>query len=184
MSEYEAGSSGPAIDRHGNPVIDPTKNVLDLVAAAIQRQDDLRGLESAHIREVLDLRGQHTREMREAEAERLDAIRANDAAAAQRTADVLATQVTTLAAQTASDLKLIQTAIDSLRQAQYQTQGEKAQTSESRSANTYIVAILGTIGTVLIIGLMATTLYFSMRQRPSSNSTVVCNAIYHPPPCP
>lgn len=33
---------GMGVDREGEPVIDPTKNVLDLVAAAIQRQDDLR----------------------------------------------------------------------------------------------------------------------------------------------
>jgi hypothetical protein len=37
-----AGSGGPSVDAHGDAVIDPTRNVLDLVAAAIQRQDDLR----------------------------------------------------------------------------------------------------------------------------------------------
>jgi hypothetical protein len=34
--------AGLATDSHGNPVVDPTRNVLDLVAAAIRRQDDLR----------------------------------------------------------------------------------------------------------------------------------------------
>jgi hypothetical protein len=38
---------GLATDSQGNPVVDPTKNVLDLVAAAIQRQDDLRAVEAA-----------------------------------------------------------------------------------------------------------------------------------------
>lgn len=33
---------GLAVDSHGDPVVDPTQNVLDLVAAAITRQDDLR----------------------------------------------------------------------------------------------------------------------------------------------
>lgn len=33
---------GEGVDKHGNPVVDPTRNVLDLVKAAIQRQDDLR----------------------------------------------------------------------------------------------------------------------------------------------
>src|SRR5580765_3501320 len=41
--------TGLATDALGNPVIDPTKNVLDLVAAAIQRQDDLRHAESTAI---------------------------------------------------------------------------------------------------------------------------------------
>ena len=35
-------SGGPAVDRGGDPVVDPTKNVLDLVQAAIKRIDDLR----------------------------------------------------------------------------------------------------------------------------------------------
>jgi hypothetical protein len=34
---------GLGVDAAGGPVVDPTKNVLDLVAAAITRQDDLRG---------------------------------------------------------------------------------------------------------------------------------------------
>lgn len=37
-----SGQPGFAVDASGNPVVDPTKNVLDLVTAAIQRQDDLR----------------------------------------------------------------------------------------------------------------------------------------------
>jgi hypothetical protein len=37
---------GLAVDRFGGPVVDPTKNVLDLVQAAIRRQDDLRDAEA------------------------------------------------------------------------------------------------------------------------------------------
>lgn len=48
--EVVGGSAGPSTDAHGNPVVDPTKNVLQLVAAAIQRQDDLRKAESEAIR--------------------------------------------------------------------------------------------------------------------------------------
>lgn len=43
--------AGYGIDPAGAPVIDPTKNVLDLVTAAIQRQDDLR-LASDRLNEV------------------------------------------------------------------------------------------------------------------------------------
>jgi tetrahydromethanopterin S-methyltransferase subunit B len=35
-------SRGKGVDSEGRPVIDPTQNVLDLVKAAISRQDDLR----------------------------------------------------------------------------------------------------------------------------------------------
>ena len=41
---------GIAVDSKGGQVIDPTKNVLDLVEAAIRRQDDLRAL----LRELFD----------------------------------------------------------------------------------------------------------------------------------
>jgi phage-related protein len=43
VSDESYGNQGPSTDRHNEPVIDPTKNVLDLVEAAIKRQDDLRG---------------------------------------------------------------------------------------------------------------------------------------------
>jgi hypothetical protein len=46
------------------PVIDPTKNVLDLVAAAIERQDDLRQAEAKRLDNL-----------REAEGRRLDNLR-------------------------------------------------------------------------------------------------------------
>jgi len=39
----DAPKPGEGIDGGGHPVIDPTKNVLDLVRAAMERQDDLRG---------------------------------------------------------------------------------------------------------------------------------------------
>lgn len=57
---------GEGIDRYGNPVIDPTKNVLDLVQAAIKRQDDLReaeakfqnGMREAETRRINELASQ------------------------------------------------------------------------------------------------------------------------------
>lgn len=41
MAEQET-ESGKAVDAHGEPVVDPTANVRELVIAAMQRQDDLR----------------------------------------------------------------------------------------------------------------------------------------------
>jgi hypothetical protein len=60
-------SPGPGVDIHGQPVIDPTKNVLDLVTAAIQRQDDLRAVEARHVREIAVLQ----KELRESEQARV-----------------------------------------------------------------------------------------------------------------
>jgi chromosome segregation ATPase len=39
-------NSGEGVGKTASPVIDPTKNVLDLVTAAIERQDDLRAGEA------------------------------------------------------------------------------------------------------------------------------------------
>jgi hypothetical protein len=74
MTEEPRGSTGPATDRHNEPVIDPTKNVLDLVTAAIQRQDDLRQAESSHMRDLLALRAEFAKELRSAEDRRQETV--------------------------------------------------------------------------------------------------------------
>src|ERR1700685_2274338 len=92
---------GLGVDATGGPVVDPTANVLALVSAANQRQDGLRDMESRHLREVMRIRDKHAREMREAEADRLDAIREVDAQAVQQAAIVQDTRATALAGQVA-----------------------------------------------------------------------------------
>jgi hypothetical protein len=121
---------GPGVDDEGRPVLDPTRNVLDLVDAAVKRVDDLREAETRHLREILKLRWEHQqaverhqdrivslltqhdndvdtlrsyfgKELREAESKRIDAIRAVDVSAVQRAAEVSATQAQTLANQVA-----------------------------------------------------------------------------------
>ena len=62
-----AGNQGPATDRYNEPVIDPTKNVLDLVRAETKRQDDLRQAEANHLRDLLQLRAEFAKEIRQAE---------------------------------------------------------------------------------------------------------------------
>lgn len=100
------------VDSSGGPTVDPTRNVLDLVRAAVTRLDDLRELESrrleeklegekVHIREILKLTSDYEDKLAVAEASRINAIRAVDinavAVASERAtqqASVLATQVT------------------------------------------------------------------------------------------
>lgn len=145
---------GPAVDRSGNPVVDPTANVLQLVEAAIQRQDDLRAAADRHVREIADLRATYDAMLREQEAARLDAIRAVDVGAVNRAAEVSAQQATTLALQVAQSaetlrtqvaaaataatvalaaaLEPIQKDIADLRRAQYEAQGVKARGGDAR----------------------------------------------------
>lgn len=99
---------GYAVDRFGGPVRDPTRNVLDLVEAAIKRQDDLREMASMHNREmsqfrtVFDdkidqMRAEFAEKLAGKESERLDSIRAVDQATVQQRATVYEQQVQALA---------------------------------------------------------------------------------------
>ena len=60
------GNPGPGVDAYGQPVVDPTQNVLDLVKAAIQRQDDLREMAHRYDAQVGKMREAHAQEMRQA----------------------------------------------------------------------------------------------------------------------
>jgi hypothetical protein len=147
--EDEGQSSGPATDRQNIPVIDPTKNVLDLVNAETKRQDDLRELEYSHLRQMAKLEAKHAKEMRlaesrrvdairKAETRRIDAIRAVDVAATASAASDTTTRANTLAGQVtaaadvtrvalAAALDPIQKDIAELRRAQYEAPGVIAQ---------------------------------------------------------
>ena len=151
---HSGGSQGPSTDRHNDPVVDPTQNVLDLVEAAIKRQDDLRDAELSHVKELATVRALHAKELREAEAARIDAIRAVDVGAVNRAAEVATTQAATLAAQVATSaetlrnqvqaaataqtvalaaaLEPVQKDIADLRRVQYEAVGGKSQVSETR----------------------------------------------------
>ena len=166
MSEQSTG-----VDAQGRLVLDdPTKNVLDLVNAAIKRQDDLRDGADRHAREIAALYAAHGAEMRKAESARIDAIRAVDVGAVNRAAEVSAQQASTLAVQVATSaetlrtqvaaaataatvalaaaLEPIQKDIADLRRAQYEAQGVKANVGETRLN---IGAVFGAISLLLVL---------------------------------
>jgi hypothetical protein len=148
----------------GRPVLtDPTKNVLDLVDAAVTRLNDLFNMEKEHRQEIGKIRSVHEvqirelqKDLRNAETARIDAIRAVDVGAVQRAAEVQADVATALANQVALSaetlrntvsetatagatalaqaLDPLQKAIDDLRRAQYEQQGQKTQVIESRAS--------------------------------------------------
>ena len=151
--------TGVGVDAEGGPVVDPTQNVLDLVAAAIQRQDDLRRAESMHVREIMDLRAVHYRELRRAEADRLDAIRNVDVSAVQGATQVAAVAAETLRTQVATTASAAADAltralepmvkdIADLRRAQYEAQGVRSNVGETRLN---IGALLGGVSVLLVI---------------------------------
>jgi hypothetical protein len=163
------------------PVVDPTQNVLDLVGAAIKRQDDLRESESRHLREVADLRAHYLSELRTAETARIDAIRAVDIGAVNRAAEVSAQQAQTLAAQVANSAETLRTQVQAaataatvalaaalepiqkdiadLRRAQYEAQGQKTQVIESRGVSGAVMGVVSAgIAIIAIIASVAVTL--------------------------
>jgi len=170
---------GLGVDKSGNPVIDPTANVIALVQAGLARQDDLRDAASLHLKEMMSLRAEYDEKLRKAESARIDAIRAVDVGAVNRAAEVSAAQALTLATQVATSadtlrtqvattqvaaqtalaaaLEPIQKDIADLRRVQYEAAGGKSATVETvdsrrASTNTYtniITAVVIAIGAVV-----------------------------------
>lgn len=64
--------------RSSDHTLDPTKNALTYVDAAVKRLDDLRDAEARRVNEQIALRAEFAKQLAEAEAKRIDAIRAVD----------------------------------------------------------------------------------------------------------
>ena len=181
MSELSGGSAGPSTDRHNDPVIDPTKNVLDLVSAETKRQDDLRMLEGDWRDRFDKMQIDHAWEIRKAESDRIDAILDAGAANVQRAADVQSGVAAQLAGQVASTatafearligaLQPIQQRIDDLTRAQYEGVGAKTQVVEARATGGSIalwvgvgIAALAIMFTFFTIVISIIALYLTFR---------------------
>jgi len=120
-------------DSEGNPIIDPTANVLQLVEAANIRQDDLRAADSRRLEElrvadtrrldeIAELRATHIKELNAAEAKRIDAIRAVDVAAVATASERAAQQASVLANQVSTSAETLRTLVASTAAAQAQSQ--------------------------------------------------------------
>lgn len=160
-------------DEPATPVIDPTANVLNLVEAAIKRQDDLRTAESRHVREVALLRAEYAGELRQAETERINAIRQVDVEAVQRAAEVQANQQTILANQVSAAAEAMRTQVAAaataaatalgaalepiikdiadLRRAQYEAQGQKTQVVEKQAQGQNTGLWIGIVVSVCLV---------------------------------
>ena len=155
--------------RNANGGRDPSGNVLDLVDAATQRQDDLRNQAARYDRYIEKLRDDHAKELREAEAARIDANRAFDNQAVQQASTVADTRAEALRTQvqdaeaarvTALDAALapIRADVVTLNQKQWENQGQKAQVVETQAKglNTTAWIAIGIAGTALVCGTFLT----------------------------
>lgn len=123
-------SGGPSVDKKGDPVIDPTRNVLDLVAAGNKRLDDLSAAnqklvessiqslkdsvlrESLHNKEVAELRAGFQTALNEKESKRLDSVRAVDQLAVTTASDRAQAAITALASQAAVTAETLRGAVN------------------------------------------------------------------------
>ena len=188
-------TNGAAVDSEGRPTPDPTKNVLDLVEAAIKRIDDLNTAYREHYRDrFIDVEARITREfnytaeLRKAEAERINAIRSVDVQALQQATSAAEIRATALATQVAasaeamrsqvaaaasaaesslkSALEPIQKDIADLRRAQYEQQGQRAQVTETRETRGAQVQNAGLwIAAIIGTAAIAVTLILSLTGR-------------------
>jgi hypothetical protein len=120
------GLAGAGVDALGRAVLDPTKNVLGWVDAAITRQDDLRELQAAsaekfaelraaHQQQLGDLRAAYEDKLARKESERLDAIRAVDQGNVSRAAEAASNLAATLATQLVSNAEQQRIQVESAR---------------------------------------------------------------------
>lgn len=181
--QRNSAPAGPGVDAAGNAVRDPTANVLDLVDAAIRRQDDLREMQvrytellaqvrGEHAHEVSELRHKYEAEVRAVETARLNAIRQVDQANVQHAAEVQQGAAASLAAQVATTADAFRAALTAaldpimkdiadLRKTQYEQAGQKAQVSETREVRGETRLNLGTVLGALSVLLVLVGMYLA-----------------------
>lgn len=125
---------GIGIDARGGGVIDPTKNVLDLVTAAIRRQDDLRDAETKFQSVVRDMEARFQSAMRDAETRRVNELAVQKQLFDLELARVLRANVDSAALLLSTQLKEVKTDLSDrtakLEQFRWETGGKSAGTGE------------------------------------------------------
>jgi hypothetical protein len=114
-------ASGLGVDSSGNPVIDPSENVKETVAAEVRRLDDLAARDREHVREMMQLERAHSTELRQLETARLDAVRAVDVGAVQTAAAAAENRAAALGATVAAAAEAMRATAEASRLAATET---------------------------------------------------------------
>jgi len=170
----------------GGPVIDPTKNVLDLTNAANKRQDDLRQMhdrviaaQMARLEETLkwieklsDVHQNHDREIHKMEQDKLAAFRASDEmariteanrslAAIQVVERTLNSTATALASQNAENNLEVNRRLAALEKSSYEGAGKG---TGAKNTVTYAIIAVGLIVSLITIGSVVVGIAFAIRR--------------------
>lgn len=92
---------------------DPTKNVNDKMALAVESLRDLVEAEARRVNEIMELRAHYTTQLQEAESKRIDAIRTVDVAAVATANERATQQATVLANQVSASAEALRTLVAS-----------------------------------------------------------------------
>lgn len=125
-TKSEQGGPGVGVDIHGVPVIDPTRNVLDLVHAAITRIDDLNAMtvkltneqnsratdQYLALQREIELRAEHQIALDQLESKRIDAQRHGDQLAIKSESDRSALAITALASAASVTAETLRSAVN------------------------------------------------------------------------
>lgn len=133
-------------EREDNPkehIIDPTKNVLELVAGEVKRLDDIRAInirwfesEIRHTKELIELRAAHAQEIQRIETERLASIRQVDVIHQSSSGDrqqaailslerIVDSTAKTLATQNTNMMTVVEARLAALERSSYEGKGKQ-----------------------------------------------------------
>lgn len=179
---------GPGVDAQGRSVIDPTVNVLNVVAAAVARLDDIAAIRAGYEANIDAIRDKHDQELRKAEAARIDAILKANQDQVQRSAEVQAQTAITLAQQVVNSAEALRVQVEQtriqnataltaevdplkkdiadLRQVQYETAGGKVQSKESAvdtRAATGLMIAGGALASSFVLGVAGVAITLLLR---------------------
>lgn len=155
------------MENKDGPPFDPTRNVLQLVEAAVKRLDDIQMLQMHGLNAKLDAHIEYERQLSKAEKGRIDAIREMDSKAievasaqARESAGMLAKQLTTSIGGLREFIETVQASslsqrnllveqlserISALEKNQYQVQGKN---EISKTVLAFVSALAGSIITI------------------------------------
>jgi hypothetical protein len=141
------------------PVVDPTANVLQLVAAAMTRQDDLRNAEARRQDDLIELEREHRKEIRELEAKYRDA---QSTAESRRLDALLSAQnaaVAIAAARAESTASALAERVDTAAKTLAAEAGSKEQRIDNRATGQWTFQ-----QALTILGIGAGVVYFLLNQ--------------------
>jgi len=127
------GGSGLGVDAEGGPVIDPTRNVLDLVEAANNRQDDLRAANNLYLEarlqaqeNIAKLHVEYAKEIRAAATAATAALATTTTNSAEVLRSALTQTAQTIAGQTSATVSTINDRLNFVERSLAEGRGKQA----------------------------------------------------------